>query len=391
MSNLTSVIKSIQDIMRQDIGVDGDAQRISQLTWLLFLKVFDALEEELELTRDHYQSPIPEAMRWRNWAADPEGMTGDALLDFVDNQPFPPCKSLSADPARNPRGYVVRGVFEDAYNYMKAATCCARWSTRPNGIDFNRQAERHQFNDLYEKMLKDLQAPATRASSTPRAPSPSSWCDMVNPQAGRGGAGPGQRHRRLPRLRHRAHAQHRCKPPSRSRACRPASRGVEKKPLPHLLGVTNLMLHGIEVPSQIRHDNTLARPLRDYGQADRVDCIAHQPALWRRGRARHRSQATPPTCAPRKRPTCSWCSSCTCSRTGGRAAVVLPDGSLFGEGMQKPHQGKAAHRVQPAHHRAPAQRRVQPLHRHQDQPAVLHQGPADAARLVLRAPATRRA
>ena len=120
MSNLTPVIKSIQDIMRQDSGVDGDAQRISQLTWLLFLKVFDALEEELELTRDHYQSPIPEAMRWRNWATDAEGITGEALLDFVDNQLFATLKSLSADPVRNPRGYVVRGVFEDADNYMKS-------------------------------------------------------------------------------------------------------------------------------------------------------------------------------------------------------------------------------------------------------------------------------
>jgi type I restriction enzyme M protein len=89
MSNLTPVIKSIQDIMRQDSGVDGDAQRISQLTWLLFLKVFDALEEELELTRDAYKSPIPEHLRWRNWAADPEGITGDELLDFVNNELFP--------------------------------------------------------------------------------------------------------------------------------------------------------------------------------------------------------------------------------------------------------------------------------------------------------------
>ena len=89
MSNLTPVIKSIQDIMRQDSGVDGDAQRISQLTWLLFLKVFDALEEELELTRDDYQSPIAEHLRWRHWAADAEGMTGDALLDFVDKLRIP--------------------------------------------------------------------------------------------------------------------------------------------------------------------------------------------------------------------------------------------------------------------------------------------------------------
>ncbi len=114
MSNLSPVIKSIQDIMRQDSGVDGDAQRISQLTWLLYLKVFDALEEELETTRDHYQSPIPEHLRWRAWAANPEGMTGEALLDFVDKQLFPALKGLNADPVRN-----------------RAATWCAACSKTP--------------------------------------------------------------------------------------------------------------------------------------------------------------------------------------------------------------------------------------------------------------------
>src|SRR3989338_5040579 len=111
MSNLSSVIKSIQDVMRQDSGVDGDAQRISQLTWLLFLKVFDALEEEMELTRNSYTSPIPEPLRWRNWAADAEGVTGDALLSVVNNELFPALKGLRGDAQRNPRGYVVRGVF----------------------------------------------------------------------------------------------------------------------------------------------------------------------------------------------------------------------------------------------------------------------------------------
>ena len=101
MSNLSSVIKSIQDIMRQDSGVDGDAQRISQLTWLLFLKVFDALEEQLELTTDNFKSPLPEALRWRNWAADPEGITGDALLDFINNDLFTTLKNLSGDAQRN--------------------------------------------------------------------------------------------------------------------------------------------------------------------------------------------------------------------------------------------------------------------------------------------------
>ena len=184
MSNLSSVIKSIQDIMRQDSGVDGDAQRISQLTWLLFLKVFDALEEELELTRDDYKSPIPEAMRWRNWATDAEGITGDALLDFVNNQLFATLKSLSGDAQRNPRGYVVRGVFEDAYNYMKSGQLLRQVINKLNAIDFNRQAERHQFNDLYEKILKDLQSAGNAGEFyTPRAVT-QFMVDMVNPQLG---------------------------------------------------------------------------------------------------------------------------------------------------------------------------------------------------------------
>ncbi len=102
MSNLTPVIKSIQDVMRQDAGINGDAQRIEQLVWLLFLKVFDALEEELELTRDGYRSPIPERLRWRHWAADAEGITGDALLDFVNSDLFPHAEEPAGRPAAQP-------------------------------------------------------------------------------------------------------------------------------------------------------------------------------------------------------------------------------------------------------------------------------------------------
>ncbi len=116
MSNLSPLIKSIQDIMRQDSGVDGDAQRISQLTWLLFLKVFDALEDELELTRKDYKSPLPDHLRWRAWAANDEGLTGELLLAFVNDTLFPKLKSLPGDQVSNPRGYVIRNVFEDAYN-----------------------------------------------------------------------------------------------------------------------------------------------------------------------------------------------------------------------------------------------------------------------------------
>src|SRR5690554_5449390 len=117
--SISSTIKSIQDIMRKDVGVDGDAQRIGQLVWMLFLKIFDDREQEWELVYDEYKSPIPEHLRWRNWAADPEGMTGDDLKNFIDNTLFPGLQNL--EPAGSDyRGVVIRNVFEDAYNYMKS-------------------------------------------------------------------------------------------------------------------------------------------------------------------------------------------------------------------------------------------------------------------------------
>eukprot|EP01030_Chromulinospumella_sphaerica_P023667 gene23667-23706_t len=184
MSNLSATIKSIQDVMRQDAGINGDAQRIEQMVWLLFLKVFDALEEELELTRDSYTSPIPEPLRWRNWAADAEGITGDGLLKFVNDDLFGALKNLGGDAQRNPRGYVVRSVFEDANNFMKSGHLLRQVINKLAAIDFNRQAERHQFNDLYEKILRDLQSAGNAGEFyTPRAVT-QFMVDMVNPQLG---------------------------------------------------------------------------------------------------------------------------------------------------------------------------------------------------------------
>lgn len=170
MSNLSSTIKSIQDIMRKDAGVDGDAQRISQLVWMLFLKIFDEKENDWEITNEDYKSPIPKDLRWRNWAADEEGMTGDELLGFVNNSLFPRLKELKL---RNNKdaAKMVRDVFEDSYNYMKSGTLLRQVINRINkDISFTTQAERHQFNDIYEQILKDLQSAGNAGEFyTPRA------------------------------------------------------------------------------------------------------------------------------------------------------------------------------------------------------------------------------
>jgi type I restriction enzyme M protein len=332
MSNLSSIIKSIQDVMRQDSGVDGDAQRISQLTWLLFLKVFDALEEELELTRDAYQSPIPEPLRWRNWAANAEGMTGDTLLAFVNNDLFGALKALGGDAQRNPRGFVVRGVFEDAYNYMKSGQLLRQVINKLNTIDFNRQAERHQFNDLYEKILKDLQSAGNAGEFyTPRAVT-QFMVDMANPRLGEKVLDPatgtgGFLVCAIEHLRRQVHNT------DQEATLQASIMGVEKKQLPHMLCVTNLMLHGIEVPSLIQHGNTLARPLREVTYADRVDVVLTNPPF---GGVEEPGieQGFPGDVRTKETADLFLVLIKHILKVNGRAALVLPDGTLFGEGVK---------------------------------------------------------
>ena len=155
--SITSTIKSIQDIMRKDVGVDGDAQRIGQLVWMLFLKILDDREQEWELLNEDYRSPLPARLRWRNWAADPEGITGDELKEFIDNDLFPSLRELA--PRQNkPLGFVVRDVFQDAYNYMKSGQLLRQVVNKIQaGVDFNKAQERHAFGEVYEQLLRDLQ------------------------------------------------------------------------------------------------------------------------------------------------------------------------------------------------------------------------------------------
>lgn len=334
MSNVSGIIKSIQDIMRKDVGVDGDAQRISQLVWLFFLKIVDDREEELELTEDNFVSPIPEHLRWRSWAKDPEGMTGEALLDFVNLQLFPTFKNkLKAEGESGKRALVIKNVFEDAYNYMKSGTLLRQVINKICEIDFNASADRHTFGGIYEQILKDLQSAGNAGEFyTPRAVTsfivdriaPGLHETVLDPACGTGGF--------LSNVIEYKRQQF-VKSPADEALLQGTIHGVEKKALPHMLCTTNMILHGIDVPVNIRHDNTLARPLRDYGNADRKDVIVTNPPFG--GMEEDGIEANFPA-AFRTRETADLFLTLIVHllKPGGRAAVVLPDGFLFGEGIK---------------------------------------------------------
>lgn len=331
MSNVSGIIKSIQDIMRKDVGVDGDAQRISQLVWMFFLKIFDDREAELELTEDHYKSPLPEHLRWRNWAADSEGMTGDELSDFVNLQLFPTLKDKLN--LQNKRAQVVHNVFEDAYNYMKSGTLMRQVINKISEIDFNTKTDRHTFGTIYEQILKDLQSAGNAGEFyTPRAVTtfivnrvaPQLAELVLDPACGTGGF--------LTNVIEykREHFVH---TPADEELLHATIHGVEKKTLPHMLCTTNMILHGIDTPTNIRHDNTLSRPLRDYTNKDRVDVVVTNPPFG--GMEEDGIENNfPATLRTRETADLFLTLIIHLLKPNGRAALVLPDGFLFGEGIK---------------------------------------------------------
>ena len=328
--SIANIVKSIQDIMRQDVGVDGDAQRIAQLVWMIFLKIFDDKEVELELQDDNYVSTIPEEYRWRNWAADDEGMTGDELLEFVNNKLFPALKELS-DVEENTRGYIVKEVFQDSYNYMKSGTLMRQVINKINEIDFNKSEDRHLFNDFYETFLRDLQSAGNAGEYyTPRAVT-QFMVEMVNPKIGEKVLDPacGTGGFLTSAL---AHLKKQADTVEKLQILQESLLGIEKKPLPHILSVTNLILHDIEIP-KIRRDNSLSRPLRDYGAKDKVDVIVTNPPFG--GIEEEGIQANfPASFRTKETADLFMVLILTLLKDGGRAAVVLPDGFLFGEGVK---------------------------------------------------------
>jgi len=327
---IANIVKSIQDIMRQDVGVDGDAQRIAQLVWMIFLKIFDDKEAELELLDEEYRSPIPEKYRWRNWAANDEGMTGDELLEFVNNELFPALKELS-DVEEGSRGYLVREVFKDSYNYMKSGTLMRQVINKINEIDFNSSEDRHLFNDFYETFLRDLQSAGNAGEYyTPRAVT-QFMVDMTNPQLGEKVLDPacGTGGFLTCALEH---LMKQAKTVEDRQLVQSSILGIEKKPLPYILSVTNLILHDIDIP-KIRRDNSLSRPLRDYGIKDKVDVILTNPPFG--GIEEDGIQANfPASFRTKETADLFMVLILTLLKDGGRAAVVLPDGFLFGEGVK---------------------------------------------------------
>jgi type I restriction enzyme M protein len=329
--SVRTTVKSIQDIMRQDSGVDGDAQRISQLCWMFFLKIIDDQDRQLDLMQDDYKSPIPKALQWHSWAADPEGITGEELLNFVNGELFPKLKGLSVGSSDRKR--VVKDVFEDAYNYMKSGQLMRQIINKINEVDFNNLAERQHFGDIYEQVLNDLQSAGNAGEYyTPRAvtafmvaridPHPGEL--LLDPACGTGGF-------LTCALRHMRERY--VKKTKDEEKMQEALRACEKKQLPHMLCVTNMLLHGIENPSFVRHDNTLARPYVSYGASDRVDIVLTNPPFG--GREEDGIESNfPKHLQTRETADLFLALIIRILKPGGRAAVVLPDGSLFGEGVK---------------------------------------------------------
>ena len=331
--SVRTLIKSIQDVMRQDTGIDGDAQRISQLCWMFFLKILDDQDQELEVIHADYVSPIPRPYRWRAWAADPEGITGEDLLDFINGDLFPALKNLSLSGRTGRRRRVVRDVFEDAYNYMKSGQLMRQVINRINGIDFNDLTDRQHFGDIYEQLLNDLQSAGNAGEYyTPRAVT-AFMVDRIDPKPGEILFDPACGTGGFLTCAVRHMRKRYVKQPDDERTMQGALRAVEKKQLPHMLCVTNMLLHSIEDPGFVRHDNTLARPYVSWGQSDRVDVVLTNPPFG--GKEEDGIENNFPQHFRTKETADLFLALIVrLLKPGGRAAVVLPDGSLFGEGVK---------------------------------------------------------
>ena len=327
---LAGVIKSARDAMRKDAGLNGDLDRIPQLAWLLFLKAFDGLESDREVTEADYRPAIASPYRWRDWASDPDGRTGSALLRFVDENLLPHLRGLVGRGPDDPRD-VLAAVFRETSNRMLSGYLLRDVVNQVNRIDFSSAEDVHTMAVLYESMLREMRDAAGDSGEfyTPRPVirfmvqqvAPRLGEVVLDPAAGTGGF----------LVEALAHLEPQVRTVQQRRALAADLRGVEKKPLPYLLGTMNLLLHGIDRPT-ITRANALSRPLTQIGRSERVDVVLTNPPFG--GEEEKSVQANFPT--DRQTAETAWLFLQLVVRQltdRGRCAVVVPNGILFGGGV----------------------------------------------------------
>ena len=344
MSNLSGFVKRIRDIMRNDAGINGDAQRIEQMAWMLFLKVYDAKEQDWDMNEDNYESIIPEECRWCNWAADDrsgKAMTGDPLLEFVNNVLFPVLKGKDIlDGSGNVRikgitvnantpikKSIVKTAFEDANQYMKDGVLLRQIINIIDDVDLTDYEEIHAFGFIYESILKELQSAGSAGEYyTPRAVT-DFMAKMIQPKIGEkmadfacgtGGFITSWLKELEPQI----------KDTQDQSAYDHSIYGIEKKQFPYILCMTNMLLHGLDIPN-VFHDNSLTRDVLDYTEEDQYDVILMNPPYGGSEKQDVKNHF-PDDLASSETADLFMAVIMYRLKKNGRAAVILPDGFLFG-------------------------------------------------------------
>ena len=330
MSNLSGFVKRLRDIMRNDAGINGDAQRIEQIAWMLFLKVYDAKEQDWEFDDEDYVSILPEECRWTNWAHDDKSgraMTGERLLDFVNNTLFPTLKKLPVDASTPIKKAIVQTTFADANNYMKDGVLLRQVINVIDELDLSDYEESHAFGEIYESILKELQSAGSAGEFyTPRAVT-EFMARRIDPQIGERmadfacGTG-GFLTSWLKALKQKVRTVEDEAQYSRS------IYGIEKKQFPYMLCITNMLLHDLDVP-QVFHDNSLLRDVLDYTVDDQFDVVLMNPPYGGSEKAEVKNHF-PADLASSETADLFMSVIMYRLKPGGRAAVILPDGFLFG-------------------------------------------------------------
>ena len=330
MSNLSGFVKRLRDIMRNDAGINGDAQRIEQIAWMLFLKVYDAKEQDWEFNEDDYTSIIPEECRWYNWAVDDKSgsaMTGDRLLDFVNNTLFPTLKTLPVTATTPIKKAIVQTTFADANQYMKDGVLLRQVINVIDELDLSDYEESHAFGDIYESILKELQSAGSAGEFyTPRAVTdfmammiaPKLGETMADFACGTGGFITSWLKKLQKQVRSTADAE----------KYGNSVYGIEKKQFPYMLCITNLLLHGLDIP-QVYHDNSLLKDVLDYTEKDQFNVILMNPPYGGSEKVDVKNHF-PDDLASSETADLFMSVIMYRLKKNGRAAVILPDGFLFG-------------------------------------------------------------